>query len=237
MKSRVSTAQAERRAAAPSGKQRKNTKKPHPEVQSAVFCRQPGNFSTGPGHARRALQPILSLSTSRAGNPPRVVNGGQDRAALFYLERLLPDPEVEEEPPLLPLLLPEPAPAPGVTGLLVLLEPPPLLSLELSLSLSLELSLLLLELLLSLAPLLPELPWLLPVLAVPPVEPEVPPEAGEADEDEPEEPSVALLPCVAPLLEESLLLPEAPCCWPWPPWPRWLWRWLRHWPNSSENLL
>ena len=201
-------------------------------------------YRAGPCQKGFATHPF-TVDQSRAGNPPRVVNGGQDRAAPFYLERLLPDPEVEEEPPLLPLLLPEPAPAPGVTGLLVLLEPPLLLSLELSLSLSLELSLLLLlllEPLLSLAPLLPELPWLLPVLALPPVEPEV----GEADEDEPEEPSVALLPCVAPLLEESLLLPEAPCCWPWPLWPlwlpwppwlRWLWRWLRHWPNSSENLL
>ncbi len=181
-------------------------------------------YRAGPCQKGFATHPF-TVDQSRAGNPPRVVNGGQDRAAPFYLERLLPDPEVEEEPPLLPLLLPEPAPAPGVTGLLVLLEPPLLLSLELSLSLSLELSLLLLlllEPLLSLAPLLPELPWLLPVLALPPVEPEVPPEVGEADEDEPEEPSVALLPCVAPLLEESLLLlPEAPCCWPWPLWPLW----------------
>lgn len=156
----------------------------------------------------------------------------------FYLERLLPDPEVEEEPPLLlppePLELPEPEPAPGVTGLLVLLEPP-LPPLLLSLELSLELSLLLLRLLE--LPELPELPGLLPL------EPEELPEVGEVDDEEPEEASVALLPWVALvplLLPDGLLplLPEEPyCCWPWPLWLRCPWRWLRHWPNSSENLL
>ena len=192
------------------------------------YGRRPGTFSTK-ANAGKALNPILSPPTSQTANLPCRVNGVQDRVLLFYLERLAPDPEVEEEPPLLlpePLEPPEPKPAPGVTGLLVLLEPPLLpLSLEDVVSLSLELSLL--ELLVSLEPLpLPELPWLLvllPLLPLLPLEPEEPPGLGVEDEEEEwsEALSVPLLAWVAPLPlpplpeESPLLLPEEPyCCWP-----------------------
>lgn len=61
-----------------------------------------------------------------------------------------------------------------------------------------------------------------------------PPEAEEKLRLPDPAPAVLLL---LPSLPPVPLPPLLPCCASWLPWLLWLWRWLRHWPNSSENLL
>lgn len=140
------------------------------------------------------------------------------------------EPDSEGVLPLMPVPgLPEP-PEP--------LAPVPLLSLEVLLSL---------ELPEDEFPVPPEVPeWLPEPPGVMAEAPEWLPEESAEPAEAPEPPTLSegldmpLLPWVllsaASMLRLSLvLLPEA--LWPWPLWLLWLRRLLRHWPNSSENLL
>lgn len=110
-----------------------------------------------------------------------------------------------------PLLLPEPPEGPEAElapGVPALLEHP-------------------VSLLEPLEPLEELLEWLEPT----------PPEAEEELRLADPAPAVLLLLPSLPPVPLPPLLPVLPCCASWLPWLLWLWRWLRHWPNSSENLL